>query len=69
MSVPFANPYDREAIAVWEKVRPPQSKLTDSKTGELVDFLFLDEMKRVSLRYLDSSIIPRLHWRRSCSRV
>jgi len=49
-----------ESIAAWEKVRPPQSKLTDSKTGELVDFLFLEEMRRVSLRYLDSSIIPML---------
>jgi integrase len=57
----FTKPVDRlvgEAIAAWEKVRPAQSKLTDSKTGELVDFLFLDEMRRVSLRYLDSSIIP-----------
>lgn len=59
----FTKPVDRlvgEAIAAWEKVRPSQPKLTDSKTGELVDFLFLDEMKRVSLRYLDSSLIPML---------
>ncbi len=59
----FTKPVDRlvgESIADWEKVRPPQSKLTDSKTGELVDFLFLDGMKRVSLRYLDGSIIPIL---------
>ena len=59
----FTKPVDRlvgEAIAAWEKVRQQQSKLTDSKTGELVDFLFLDEMRRVSLRYLDSSIIPML---------
>jgi integrase len=59
----FTKPVDRlvgESIAAWEKVRPAQSKLTDSKTGELVDFLFLDEMRRVSLRYLDSAIIPML---------
>jgi integrase len=59
----FTKPVDRlvgEAIAAWGKVRPPQSKLTDTKTGELVDFLFLDEMRRISLRYLDSSIIPML---------
>ena len=59
----FTKPVDRlvgESIGAWEKVRPPQSKLTDSKTGELVDFLFLEEMRRVSLRYLDSSIIPML---------
>jgi len=59
----FTKPVDRlvgEAIAAWEKVRQQQSKLTDSKTRELVDFLFLDEMRRVSLRYLDGSIIPML---------
>ncbi len=59
----FTKPVDRlvgEAIACWEKVRPPQAKLTDPKTGELVDFLFLDEMRRVSLTYLDGSIIPML---------
>jgi len=59
----FTKPVDRlvgESITAWEKVRPPQSKLTDSKTGELVDFLFLEEMRRVSLRYLDGSIIPML---------
>src|ERR1700737_2467662 len=59
----FTKPVDRlvgEAIAAWEKVRQQQSKLIDSKTGELVDFLFLDEMRRLSLRYLDSSIIPML---------
>ena len=49
-----------EAIAYWEKVGPPQAKLTDPKTGELLDFLFLDEMRRVSLTYLDGSIIPML---------
>lgn len=59
----FTKPVDRlvgEAIACWEKVHPPQAKLTDPKTGELVDFLFLDEMRRVSLTYLDGSIIPML---------
>jgi integrase len=59
----FTKPVDRlvgESIGAWEKVRPLQSRLTDTKTGELVDFLFLEEMRRVSLRYLDSSIIPML---------
>jgi integrase len=59
----FTKPVDRlvgEAIAAWESVRPAQPKLIDSKTGELVDFLFLDEMRRVSLRYLDNSLIPML---------
>jgi integrase len=59
----FTKPVDRlvgEAIAAWENVRPPQLKLIDLKTGELVDFLFIDEMRRVSLRYLDNSLIPML---------
>jgi hypothetical protein len=49
-----------ETIATWEKVRPALAKLTDPKTRELVDFLFLVEMRRVSLGYLDGSIIPML---------
>jgi integrase len=59
----FTKPVDRlvgEAIADWERVRPAQPKLADPKTGELVDYLFLDGMKRISLRYLDASIIPML---------
>lgn len=59
----FAKPVDRlvgEAIMAWEKVRPSQAKLTDPKTGEAVDFLFLDRMRHVSPGYLNRTLIPML---------
>ena len=62
-STAFTKPVDSmvgEAINRWEKVRPAQSKLTDEKTGESVDFLFLDRMRHVSPGYLNDTIIPML---------
>jgi integrase len=59
----FTKPVDRlvgGAIEAWEKVRPPQAKLTDPKTGEAVDFLFLDRMRHVSPPYLNRTLIPIL---------
>lgn len=49
-SAAFTKPVDRivgEAINAWEKVRPVQAKLCDSKTGEMVDFLFLHRMRHL----------------------
>ena len=49
-STAFTKSEDRivgEAIAVWEKVRPQGVKLPDHKTGELVDFLFLNRLRSV----------------------
>jgi integrase len=57
----FTKPVDRivgEAISRWEKIRPAQPKLTDPKTVEQVDFLFLDRMRHVSLGYLNDTLIP-----------
>jgi integrase len=59
----FAKPVDRvvgEAINVWEKVRPPQSKLCDTKTGEMVDFLFLNRMRPIGETCLNHYLIPKL---------
>lgn len=59
----FTKPVDRivgEAISRWEKIRPAQPKLTDSKTGEQVNFLFLDRGRHVSLGYLNDTLIPML---------
>jgi integrase len=39
----YSKPVDKlvgEAIEAWEKERPQQSKVIDTKTGEQVDFLF-----------------------------
>lgn len=59
----FTKPVDPivgEAIATWEKVRPRGLKLTDSKTGELVDFLFLLRNTIVGQGYLNDRLIPIL---------
>lgn len=59
----FTKPVDRivgEAINAWEKVRPVQAKLCDSKTGEIVDFLFLHRMRHLGSYYLNLGLIPRL---------
>jgi integrase len=59
----FTKPVDRlagEAINAWEKVRPPQPKLCDPKTGEMVDFLFLYRMRQLATNYLNLHLIPRL---------
>ena len=59
----FTKPVDRiagEAINAWEKVRPPQAKLCDPKTGEMVDFLFLYRMRQLATNYLNLHLIPRL---------
>ena len=59
----FTKSVDRivgEAINSWEKVRPVQAKLCDSKTGEMVDFLFLHRMRHLGSYYLNLGLIPRL---------
>lgn len=59
----FTKPVDRivgEAISAWEKVRPHGVKLTDWKTGELVDFLFLVRLTPVGNSYLNDRLIPIL---------
>jgi Phage integrase family len=59
----FTKPVDRiagDAINAWEKVRPPQPKLCDPKTGEMVDFLFLYRMRQLATNYLNLHLIPRL---------
>jgi len=59
----FTKPVDRivgQAINTWEKVRPLQSKLCDPKTGEMVDFLFLNRMRGVGPACLNAYLIPKL---------
>jgi integrase len=59
----FTKPVDRivgEAISDWEKVRPRGARLTDWKTGELVDFLFLMRSALVGKDYLNNTLIPIL---------
>src|SRR5260370_18403309 len=59
----FTKPVDGvvgQAINAWEKVRPPQTKLCDHKTGEMVDFLFLHRMRHLGAYFLNRHLIPRL---------
>ena len=59
----FTKPVDGivgQAINTWEKIRPVQSKLCDPKTGEMVDFLFLNRMRGVGPTCLNAYLIPKL---------
>jgi integrase len=59
----FTKPVDgvvNQAISAWEKVRRPQAKLCDHKTGEMVDFLFLHRMGPLGEYFLNLGLIPRL---------
>ncbi len=59
----FTKPVDQvvgQAIDAWEKIRPPQAKLCDPKTGEMVNFLFLYQMRQIGVTYLNLRLIPKL---------
>jgi hypothetical protein len=59
----FTKPVDKivgEAIHAWEKIRPSQPKLSDRKTGELVDFLFVHRTKPLGECFLNKNLIPKL---------
>lgn len=59
----YSKPVDKlvgEAIEAWEKERPPQPKLLDTKTGEQVDFLFLFRFRQVGYNYLNHVLIRTL---------
>jgi hypothetical protein len=59
----YSKPVDKlvgEAIEAWEKERPQQPKLLDTKTGEQVDFLFLFRFRQVGYNYLNHVLIRTL---------
>ena len=59
----FAKPVDPilgQAIEAWQAVRPGQPQLTDQRTGELADLLFVFRARRVSTPYINSAVIPML---------
>lgn len=59
----YTKPTDRpvgEAIAEWERVRPPQPADVDPKTGESIHYLFSCRGKRVGSVYLNQRLIPTL---------
>jgi integrase len=62
-STAFTKPVDPligEAIAEWEKVRPVQKPLLDSKTGEMVNLLFMYRGKYIGRNYLNRRVIKLL---------
>jgi hypothetical protein len=59
----FSKPVDKsvgEMIEAWEKERPVQTKLTDPKTGEQVDYLFAYHSRATGYNYLNGVLIPAL---------
>jgi len=56
-------------IEAWEKVRPPQPKMLDRKTNEMVDFLFSLRGHRMAGKYINDTIIPLLCERAGVPRV
>ncbi len=59
----FTKPVDPilgQAVDAWQAVRPDQPKLTDRRTGELVDPLFAVRARRVSTSYINNTVIPML---------
>jgi len=59
----FTKPVDRvvgEAIAEWERVRPEQPPALDSKTNEIVHYLFSFRGRRIGFTYINSRLISLL---------
>ena len=62
-STAYTKPVDRivgEAIDRWEAVRPVQPRLTDAKTGETVDFLFVYKGGTLGSSFINNSLIPAM---------
>jgi integrase len=47
-------------VQAWEHVRPAQPTFPDSKTGEIVDFLFCYRARPLPREYINDSLIPIL---------
>lgn len=62
-STAFSKPVDPvvgQFVDGWERVRPTQPAQLDSKTGEMVHFLFAFRGRRVSRRYINRILIGHL---------
>lgn len=59
----FTKAVDRvvgEAIVLWEKARPPLPDAADSKTNEMIQYLFAYRGHRIGKNYLNNTLIPLL---------
>lgn len=62
-STAFTKPVDAVvglAVEAWEQQRLPHPGMPDTKTGGLVDYLFVHRGRRVGLAYLNQTVIPLL---------
>lgn len=60
-SIAFTKPVDAlvgKAIEAWEERRFDHPAMLDSKTGNMVNFLFVHRGKRVAKAYINQTIIP-----------
>jgi integrase len=59
----FSKPVDPilgQAIDAWQAVRPDQPRLLDRRTGEMGDILFAFRARRISVAYINNTVIPML---------
>ena len=59
----FSKPVDPilgQAVDAWTAVRPDQPRLLDRRTGEMVHPLFAIRARRVSVAYINNTVIPML---------
>ena len=59
----FTKPVDPlvgDAIEAWQAVRPPQPRLADRKTGELVDMLLAYRGAQLGSKYINRVLVPLL---------
>ena len=59
----FTKPVDPllgQAIDAWQALRPAQPKFTDRRTGEQVDLLFAYRARKISVSYINNTVIPVL---------
>lgn len=54
------DPVIGEAIDAWQQIRPIQPSTIDSKTGEVVDYLFSYRGLRIGSTYINRCVIPML---------
>lgn len=62
-STAFTKPVDAvtgQAVEAWERQRLPHPGMPDTKTGGLVDYLFVHRGRRIGLDYLNQTVIPLL---------
>ena len=59
----FSKPVDPllgQAIDAWAAIRPDQPRLLDPRTGEMIDPLFAIRARKISVAYINNTIIPIL---------